>query len=269
MTGGASILDRILDETRRELSRRRTAEPLESVRERALAQPQARSFAAALERGAEGPFRVIAEIKKASPSRGLIRADFDPVAIARSYDRGGAAAISVLTDEPFFQGKLAYLQEVREAVAQPLLCKDFTVDPYQIWEARAAGADAILLIVAALNDDDLRDLHATAAEVGLDVLVEVHDRDELKRAAPLEPRLIGVNNRNLRTFEVDLNTTRDLLDERPEGALFISESGFSTHEELRRMSEWGVDAFLIGETLMRAEDPARALTELIGEGADS
>ncbi len=264
-----SILDRILEEKRREVERRRREEPLERLEERARAAPPPRGFRRALESAggsASGP-RIVAEIKKASPSRGLIRADFDPVAIARAYERGGAAAISVLTDEPFFQGTLAHLRAVREAVDLPLLRKDFTIDPYQIHEARAAGADAVLLIVAALGDDDLASLHAASRDLGMDALVEVHDEDELARAARIEPELVGVNNRDLATFEVSLETTRRLLPLRPAGALMVSESGFFEREEIDRMREWGTDAFLIGESLMRAGDPGEALAALTAEGA--
>jgi indole-3-glycerol phosphate synthase len=262
------ILDRILLSTRKELDRRAALEPVEDLRQRALEMPTPRSLVEALsDDGSDGEsssMRIIAEIKKASPSKGLIRADFDPISIARSYKKGGAAALSILTDEPYFQGKLAYLQQVRAVVDLPLLRKDFIIDPYQVWEARAAGADAVLLIVAALEDTMLESLFNLARGIDMDVLVEVHDEREMERAARLNPPLVGVNNRNLKTFEVSLETTRDLLPKRPEGTLFVSESGFSTREELEKLRGWGVNAFLIGETLMRAEEPGDALRLLVG-----
>ena len=267
MSGG-DILDKILVSTRKEVERRSALEPLEALRQRALEMPTPRSLVDALtdeDSGSENsPMRIIAEVKKASPSKGLIRADFDPIAIARSYKKGGAAALSILTAEPFFQGKLAYLQQVRAVVDLPLLRKDFVVDPYQVWEARAAGADAVLLIVAALEDSMLESLFNLARGIDMDVLVEVHDEREMERAARLDPPLVGVNNRNLKTFEVTLETTRDLLPKRPDGSIFVSESGFSTREELETLRGWGVHAFLIGESLMRAEEPGDALRELVG-----
>lgn len=262
-----SILDRIVQETRRETRRREDVEPLESLRRRALSAPPTRSFTDALRPTPEGGFRVIAEIKRASPSRGLIREPFDPPAIARAYVEGGCAAISVLTDQPFFRGCLADLTAVRGVADVPLLRKDFILEPYQVWESRAAGADAILLIVAALDDLTLKTLHGLAGELGLDVLVEVHDRDEMERAAGVSPAIVGVNNRNLRTFEVRLETSRELAGIRPGGALLVSESGFSRREELARMAGWGVDAFLIGESLMRAHDPGQALAGLLAAEA--
>lgn len=260
-----TILDRILKATRKEVERRAALEPLEELRRRALEMPAPRCLLTALkESGPENEMRIIAEIKKASPSKGLIRADFDPIGIARSYKKGGAAALSVLTDERFFQGKLAYLQQVRAVVDVPLLRKDFIVDPYQVWEARASGADAILLIVAALDDSQLESLFGLASSIDMDVLVEVHNEDEMARASRLAPPIVGVNNRDLKTFEVSLDTTRDLLPKRPDGSLLVSESGFSTREELELLKSWGVDAFLIGETLMRAEEPGDALRKLLG-----
>jgi indole-3-glycerol phosphate synthase len=259
-----SVLEDILRHKRAEVEERRREAPLEGLRERARAAPAPRSLAAALAAAGNG-FRIIAEVKKASPSKGLIRADFDPVAIARAYERGGARGISVLTDEKHFQGSLEHLAAVRRAVALPLLRKDFIIDPYQVWEARAAGADAILLILAALPDDGLiARLEREANDQGMEVLWEVHDLDELRRLAPRRPRLVGINNRDLRTFEVSLETTRRLIPEAPPGALVVSESGFSRPEELARLCAWGAGAFLIGETLMRAPDPEAALRELVG-----
>lgn len=256
-----TILDRIVAQKRREVDARRVAEPLGRLRDRVGEVEAPCGFLRALRDG-KSP-RVIAEVKKASPSRGVIREDFDPVAIACAYERAGAAAISVLTDEPFFQGKLEYLRMIQDAVKLPLLRKDFLIDGYQVWEARACGADAVLLIVAALDDATLASLDATARDLGMDVLVEVHDREELERALRVEPDLIGVNNRDLKTFEVDLETTRTLLPLRPPGAVMVSESGFHTREEIDRMREWGTDAFLIGESLLRAADPGVALEGLL------
>lgn len=206
---------------------------------------------------------VIAEAKKASPSKGVIRADFDPVAIARSYQVGGAQALSVLTDVDFFQGSLAYLPLVRAAVSLPLLRKDFIIDPLQIREARAYGADAILLIAAILSTAQIRDYQALALELGMDALVEVHDEAEVEKAVAAGSRLIGVNNRDLRDFSMDLNTTFRLQKMIPAEIPLISESGIRDHQDMLRLAEHGVRAALVGETLMRAEDPAEALRVLV------
>ncbi len=259
-----TILQRILEDKRGEVRDRRRQLPLEELIHACGEAPKTRGFATALRHGV-ADFRIIAEVKKASPSKGLIREDFDPVEIARSYERGGAAAISVLTDAKYFQGHLDFLRAIRDATSVPLLRKDFIIDPYQVYEARACGADAILLIMAATDDDgQLRDLAQLAAGLDLDVLWEVHDEDELARVLRLEPSVIGVNNRNLGTFEVRLETSRDLMPQMPVGVVKVSESGFFDREELERMSAWGVDAFLIGESLMRQEDPGAALTQLTG-----
>ena len=257
----ATILAKIFESKRREVDEAKRTTSLESLRERVQTVDSPRGFRAALCGGEQAP-RVIAEVKKASPSKGVIREDFDPVTIARSYENGGAAAVSVLTDAPFFQGRLEYLEEIHATISIPVLRKDFIVDEYQIWEARAAGADAVLLIVAALDDGQLQAFHDVALELGMDALVEVHDDEELERAAAIRPTVVGVNNRDLRTFEVDLNTTRRLLEKRPEGALIVSESGFFQRSEIDEMRSWGADAFLIGESLMRAPDPGGALSEL-------
>ena len=211
---------------------------------------------------AAGEAAVIAEIKKASPSKGVIREDFDPVAIAEAYQRGGAACLSVLTDRDFFQGHEDYLSAAREACDLPVIRKDFIVDPYQVVEARAIGADCILLIVAALDDATLAELDAAARELGMDVLVEVHDRTELERALRLELDLVGINNRNLRTFETRLETTLDLLDAVPPGCLVVTESGIHGRADVARMRASGVHAFLVGEAFMRAEDPGAELQYL-------
>lgn len=264
-----TVLEEILSTKRREVASREAAEPLDVLRQRSRVVEAPRGFRSALagsgDSGDRLP-RIVAEVKRASPSRGIIRADFDPLAIASGYERAGAAALSVLTDEPFFQGHLEHLRAVHDSVGVPVLRKDFILAPYQVWEARAAGADAILLIVAALADRDLERLHRLGTELGMDVLVEVHGRAEMERAGALGPDLIGINNRDLHTFEVTLETTRALLPLRPPGALIVSESGFSGREEVDRMRDWGVDAFLIGESFMRAPDPGAALAEMLAAG---
>ena len=228
-----------------------------------LAQPEARGFAQALraKRALDLP-AVIAEVKKASPSKGLIRPDFDPAAIARSYEAGGAACLSVLTDIDYFQGSDAYLQQARAACALPVLRKDFTIDEYQVYEARALGADCILLIVAALDDRRMAELTVLALDLGMDVLVEVHDLDELERALQVPAPLLGINNRNLRTFDVSLDTTLALRDAVPGDRILVTESGISTRADVAKMREAGVHAFLVGEALMRQRDPGAALREL-------
>ena len=256
-----TILERILETKRGELEESKRARPREEVVFEAAQAPPARSLEAAVRQ--EG-LRIVAEVKKASPSRGIIREDFDPLAIAGACAGAGAAAISVLTDSEYFQGSLEYLASIREVVDVPLLRKDFIIDTYQVFEARAAGADAILLILAALSDREAEPLASAAAELGMDVLWEVHDREEMRRLAAFSPRVVGINNRDLKTFDVSLDTTRRLLPEVPGEAAVISESGFSRRDELEMMAGWGVDAFLVGEGLMRAEDPGAALSGLLG-----
>jgi indole-3-glycerol phosphate synthase len=209
-----------------------------------------------------GDSAVIAEIKKASPSKGVIRENFDPVEIARSYQSGGAACLSVLTDRDFFQGHEDYLVAARGACTLPVIRKEFIVDPYQVVEARAIGADCILLIVAALECQALASLHQQAVDMGMDVLVEVHDRDELERALKLDLELIGINNRNLRTFETSLDTTIELLDSIPGGCLVVTESGINNADDVALMRKHKVNAFLVGEAFMRAADPGQELKEL-------
>ena len=257
------ILQRILARKAEEVAQRRGERPLGELQARTAGLPPTRGFVDAVRRrvGA-GEAAVIAEVKKASPSKGLIRADFDPASIARSYEAGGAACLSVLTDVDFFQGSDAFLREARAACALPVLRKDFTIDPYQVHEARMLGADCILLIVAALDDAALAGMVNLAHEIGLDVLVEVHDIDELERALQTDAALIGVNNRNLRTFAVSLDTTLDLRDAVPRDRILVTESGIATRDDVQRMREAGVDAFLVGESFMRETDPGAALRRL-------
>lgn len=266
--GRADILQRILDRKAVEIAERSASVPLDALRAHLADAPPTRGFAAAVEaKRAAGLPAVIAEVKKASPSKGVIRAEFDPPAIARSYETGGAACLSVLTDIDFFQGADAYLQQARAACALPVLRKDFTVDVYQIVEARVLGADCILLIVSALDDAQLSSLYREAMAVGLDVLVEVHDADELARALALPAvdgrlPLIGVNNRNLRTFEVSLETSLALKAAMPAGRALVTESGIATRDDVDRMRAAGIDAFLVGESFMRDPEPGVALQRL-------
>jgi len=254
------ILDQIVTLRREDLAAAKSSVSLDELRHRPLFAEPRRGFAAALQRRAPA---VIAEVKKASPSKGLIRADFDPVAIARAYEAGGAAAISVLTEERHFQGKLDYLAEIRAAVSLPLLRKDFLFDPYQVTEARAWGADAILLIVASLDDAALRELLTAAADHGLDTLVEVHTREELERAVAAGAMLIGVNNRDLGTFVTTLKTAERLRPLMPPGTTAVAESGIDAPADVTRLRRAGYECFLIGESLMRAADPETKLRELV------
>lgn len=257
------MLKRILETKREELALARRAVPEPLVRARALAMPAPRDFTAALRtRIAAGQSAVIAEIKKASPSKGVIRLDFRPAEIAAAYEAGGAACLSVLTDRHYFQGAPEYLQVARNACALPVLRKDFLIDLYQVYEARAMGADAILLIVAALSLSRMQEMEALARELGMAVLVESHDGAELEQALQLKTPLIGINNRNLRTFEVCLHTTIDLLDRIPPERLVITESGILDPADVARMRTHGVHAFLVGEAFMRVPDPGEGLRRL-------
>ncbi|MBF6024944.1 indole-3-glycerol phosphate synthase TrpC [Lysobacter niastensis] len=259
----SDILNRILARKAEEIEQRSRVRTLADLRSRATQQPPARGFVEAIRRKhAEGGPAVIAEVKKASPSKGLIRKDFNPAEIARSYEAGGAACLSVLTDVDFFQGSNLYLGEARGACSLPVLRKDFTIDPYQVYEARVIGADCILLIVAALEDGPLVEMANLAMELGMDVLVEVHDIDELERALQTDCELIGVNNRNLRSFEVSLDTTLTLKDAVPRDRTLVTESGIATRADVATMRAAGVETFLIGESFMREADPGAALRRM-------
>jgi len=262
--GETNILDRIVAVKRDEVAAGRALCDLAAMRARAESQAGARDFVGALRGRIEaGDPAVIAEIKKASPSKGVLRADFRPADIAASYERHGAAALSVLTDAPFFQGAPEYLAAARAATSLPALRKDFIVDAWQVVESRALGADAILLIAAALDDAEMRDFEQVALALGMAVLVEVHDERELDRALALRTPLVGINNRNLRTFEVTLETTLALLPRVPAGRVVVTESGIVGAADVRRMRAAGVGAFLVGEAFMRAEDPGLALAGLL------
>lgn len=261
----SDILDRILAVKRTEVASASDARSLDALERDARAMPPARDFVAALRaKIAAGRPAVIAEVKKASPSKGLLRADFDPPAIARSYAQGGAACLSVLTDVNFFQGSADYLRAARAACDLPVLRKDFTIDRYQVAEARAMGADAILLIVAALEQAQMIALERAAQDLGLAVLVEVHDGSELDRALELTTPLLGINNRNLRTFDTRLETTYGLLERIPADRLVITESGIHAPADVAAMRSRGVNAFLVGEAFMRAPDPGQELARLFG-----
>jgi indole-3-glycerol phosphate synthase len=248
---------------RGEVAERKAAISLAELESQAAAQSAPRGFRAALDVKASQGFGLIAEIKKASPSKGLIRADFEPAAHARAYEAGGAACLSVLTDGPYFQGHEAYLIAARAACTLPVLRKDFMVDPWQVLEARAMGADAILIIVAALDDGQMAEIEAAAMDLGMDVLVETHDADEFDRALKLRSRLIGVNNRNLKDFTVDFARTYELIDRAPAGCTFVAESGLTGHADFAAMAERGVRCFLVGEALMRQADIEAATRTLL------
>ena len=264
------VLRKILAHKAGEVAARVAATPLAAMEKRARQGAPARGFVAAIEaRLRQRQAAVIAEIKKASPSKGILRADFDPAAIAKSYAAHGAACLSVLTDREFFQGADAYLQQARAACGLPVLRKDFVIDAYQIAEARALGADCILLIVAALSDKQLREFSARARDFGLDVLVEAHAHAELMRALELDTRLIGINNRNLRNFETRLDTTLSLLTEIPADRIVVSESGIDTAADVATLRQAGVGCFLVGEAFMRAPAPGAQLAAMFGGEGES
>ena len=260
----SNILDRILETKRAEVAARKASIPLAEIDARIHLQTPPRGFRAALDAKAATGHALIAEIKKASPSKGLIRADFDPPAHARAYQAGGAACLSVLTDERWFQGADDYLTAAREACDLPVLRKDFMVDPWQVPESRALGADAILLIMAALDDNLLAEIEASAIDCGMDVLIEAHDAHEMERAMKLKSRLIGVNNRDLRDFTVDFARTYELIGKAPAGCTFVAESGLMTRADLDEMATHGVHCFLIGEALMRRPDVEAATRMMVG-----
>ena len=257
-----TILDQIVATKKQEIARAKAALPLDSLRKELAAAPPVRDFFAPLAAG--GSIKLIAEVKKASPSKGVIRADFDPVAIAKIYEAAGATCLSVLTDEIYFQGSLDYLRQIRQAVQIPILRKDFILDTYQLFEARAAGADAVLLIAECLDDCNLRKLHNEALEIGLTPLVELYEPANLPRVLDAGAQLVGVNNRDLRTFEVDLGHTIRMREMVPAECVLVGESGIHTVQDVLRLQEAGVDAMLVGESLMRESDIAVAVRRLLG-----
>lgn len=258
----ADVLDRIVEHKRAEIAAAKEACPVAALLETLQNAPQVRDFLGSLH--AHHPMGLIAEVKRASPSAGLIREDFDPVEIAKIYEKNGAACISVLTDEHFFKGTLEYLRQVRDNVQIPVLRKDFILDPYQVYEARSAGADAILLIAECLNDSELHELNSLAYELGMQTLIEVYDPQNVQRVLALNPPLMGVNNRNLQTFETNLDHTLTLRKEVPEEILLVGESGIHTREDVLTLQAGGAHAILVGESLMRSEDIGSAVRRILG-----
>lgn len=259
-----SILQQIIQHKKEEIQIRRTRKPLDQLRQDIKHAPPVRSFIQALENTISSNLpAIIAELKKASPSRGVICTNFDPTTIAVEYAQHGASCLSILTDEKYFCGNLCYIKAVREVCMLPILCKDFFIDPYQVFEARMAGADCILLIVAAVDDSCLETLTQLAHQLDMEVLVEVHNKEELVRALRLPVRLIGINNRDLKTFDTSLETTISLKSSVPDDRLLVSESGIHSCAEIQMLREHGVQAFLIGEVLMKSKQPGQALKELM------
>lgn len=264
------ILKRIIERKHEEIAERQQLQSSSELRDQLASASRPRGFCnAVVQRVSKGESAVIAEVKKASPSKGVLRDPFHPAEIAASYERGGAACLSVLTDADFFQGSEDALKEARAACMLPVIRKDFIVDEYQVLESRAIGADCILLIAAALTDEQLSSLYEQATSLGMDVLVEVHDAQELQRCLPMSPMLLGINNRDLRSFEVSLDTTEALLADIPSGTTVVTESGILAAQDVVRMRAANVHAFLVGEAFMRAEDPGRALAAMFGTSASA
>lgn len=261
-----TYLDKIVDHKKKEIQKQKHAVPIEVIKDSETMEHPTRPFAKCLiDKMHKKENAVIAEVKKASPSKGLIREDFNPTEIAKSYEQGGATCVSVLTDQNFFQGHNDYIQEVKAACELPIIRKDFIIEPYQIYEARSIGADCILLIAAILDDAKLQIFMELASALEMDTLIEIHDQEELERVLPLKPELIGINNRNLKTFETNLYTSIELAKKIPEDIMIITESGIHTREDVELMNRHDIFGFLIGESLMRVEHPHKKLELLIGE----